>query len=138
MRLIDADALERDGWKMSRTVRVDKDTMEIQTRKPTDFTLLPSAQQEKQHGRIFREIVVQYPLYSTCPEYKGKPYFSIKYTENGREFTGYGIYTPEVVSEFLKEYFMPSAMNDFDEPKSACSDCQEFDCYGCEHKEESK
>ena len=23
-------------------------------------------------------------------------------------------------------------------PKSACSDCQEFDCYGCEHKEESK
>ena len=37
MRLIDADALERDGWKMSRTVRVDKATMEIQTRKPTDF-----------------------------------------------------------------------------------------------------
>ena len=37
MRLIDADALERDGWRMSRTVRVDKDTMEIQTRKPTDF-----------------------------------------------------------------------------------------------------
>ena len=59
--------------------------------------------------RIFREIVIKYPLYSTCPEYKGKPYFSIKYTENGREFTGYGIYTPEAVSEFLKEYFMPSA-----------------------------
>lgn len=29
-------------------------------------------------------------------------------------------------------------LNDFDEPKSACGDCQEFDCYGCEHKEESK
>ena len=37
MRLIDADALERDGWKMSRTVRVDKNTMEIQTRNPKDF-----------------------------------------------------------------------------------------------------
>lgn len=36
-RLIDADALERDGWQMSRTVRVTKDTMEFQTRKPTDF-----------------------------------------------------------------------------------------------------
>ena len=40
MKLIDADALERDGWKMSRTVRVDKDTMEIQTRKPTDFPIV--------------------------------------------------------------------------------------------------
>lgn len=36
-RLIDADALERDGWQMSRTVRVNKDVMELQTRKPTDF-----------------------------------------------------------------------------------------------------
>lgn len=26
--------------------------------------------------------------------------------------------------------------NTVDEPKSVCSDCQEFDCYGCEHKEE--
>lgn len=37
MRLIDADALERDGWHMSRTVQIDKKTMELQTRKPTDF-----------------------------------------------------------------------------------------------------
>lgn len=36
-RLIDADALERDGWQMSRTVRISKDEMELQTRKPTDF-----------------------------------------------------------------------------------------------------
>lgn len=45
-RLIDADALERDGWHMSRTVRVDKDTMEMQTRKPTDFpTVEPQSEQ---------------------------------------------------------------------------------------------
>ena len=37
MRAIDADALKREGWHMTRTVRVDKDTMEMQTRKPTDF-----------------------------------------------------------------------------------------------------
>ena len=61
------------------------------------------------HGRIFQEIVVEYPLYNTYPEYKGKPYFSIKYTENGQEFIGYGTYKPEVLSEYLKEYFMPPA-----------------------------
>lgn len=36
-KLIDADALEKDGWKMNRIVRVDKNTMEYQTKKPTDF-----------------------------------------------------------------------------------------------------
>lgn len=39
-RLIDADALERDGWEMSRTVRINKDTMEWQIRKPTDFPVI--------------------------------------------------------------------------------------------------
>lgn len=48
-RLIDADALERDGWQMSRTVRpVDKDTMEFQTRKPTDF---PAIEPQRMRGR---------------------------------------------------------------------------------------
>ena len=70
---------------------------------------LPSAQPEKQHERIFQEIIVEYPSYSTYPECKGKPYFSIKYAENGQEFIGYGTYKPEVLSEYLKEYFMPSA-----------------------------
>ena len=37
MRLIDADALERDGWRMSRIVQIDEKTMEAQTRNPTDF-----------------------------------------------------------------------------------------------------
>ena len=107
MRLIDADALERDGWKMSRTVRVDKDTMEIQTRKPTDFPLLSPAQPEI----IFEDIK--------------------KYCEK-RHLV---ILTREFYDEMKKQI---SALNDFDEPKSACSDCQEFDCYGCEHKEELK
>lgn len=70
--------------------------------------LLPAAQQEQQHGRMFQEIVVEYLSISTYPEYEGKPYFSIKYTENGQEFIGYGTYKPEVLSEFLITYFMPS------------------------------
>ena len=37
MRLIDADALEANGWMMQRTVRVDSQTMEWQQKKPTDF-----------------------------------------------------------------------------------------------------
>ena len=61
------------------------------------------------HERIFQEIVVEYLSYCAYPEYKGKPYFSIKYTKNGHEFIGYGTYIPEVLSEYLKEYFMPSA-----------------------------
>lgn len=70
---------------------------------------LPSTQPEPQHGRIFQEIVVEHPSISTYTEYEGKPYFSIKYTENGQEFIGYGTYKPEVLSGYLKDYFMPSA-----------------------------
>ena len=47
-RLIDADALERDGWRMSRTVQIDEKTMEAQTRKPTDF---PTIEPERIRGR---------------------------------------------------------------------------------------
>ena len=71
---------------------------------------LPSAKPEIiRCERTFQEIIVEYPSISTYPEYEGKPYFSIKYTENGQGFIGYGTYKPEVLSEYLKEYFMPSA-----------------------------
>lgn len=47
-RLIDADVLERDVWQMSRTVQIDKNTMEFQTRKPTDF---PAIEPQRMRGR---------------------------------------------------------------------------------------
>lgn len=61
--------------------------------------------------RTFVELIVEYldPEVCAYKEFKGKPYFSIKYMENGQEFIGYGTYKPEVLSEYLKEYFMPSA-----------------------------
>ena len=68
---------------------------------------LPSAQPGQRNARVFQGIIVEYPSISAYPEYEGKPYFSIKYTENGQGFIGYGTYKPEVLSEYLKEYFMP-------------------------------
>lgn len=70
---------------------------------------LPSAQPEQQ--RTFIELVVGYPEPELCTykEYKGKPYYSIKYIENGKTYIGYGTYKPKVLSQFLSEYFISSA-----------------------------
>ncbi len=59
-------------------------------------------------SRKFIEIVVNYPPADLCayPEYKGKPYFSIKYQENGKDYVGFGTYKIEILSQWLKEYFM--------------------------------
>ena len=95
---------------------------------------LPSAQTE-QHERIFQEIVVEYPSNSTYPEYEGKPYFSIKYVEDGRGYIGYGTYNPEVLSEYMKEYFIPSAQLI---PKGkwliekTCNDNYDYRCSCCD------
>lgn len=58
--------------------------------------------------RKFIKIIVEYPPEDTCtyPEYKGKPYFSILYEENGEHIVGYGTYNPEVLSQYLRHYFM--------------------------------
>ena len=62
----------------------------------------------KWNGRKFEEIVVEYPPAELCayPEYRGKPYFSIKYEENGEHIIGFGTYKPEVLSRYLQEYFI--------------------------------
>lgn len=65
-------------------------------------------------SREFIKIIVEYPLEDLCtyPKYKGKPYFSIVYRENGEEFVGYGTYKPEVLTDYLKRYFMPTISYD--------------------------
>ena len=62
--------------------------------------------------RTFVELVERYVDPEICPypEYKGKPYYSIKYIENGEEYVGYSTYNLQVMSGFLKKYFMSSAM----------------------------
>lgn len=62
----------------------------------------------KGHRKKFEEIVVEYPPAELCtyPEYRGKPYFSIMYEENGKHIVGYGTYKPEVLSRYLQEDFI--------------------------------
>lgn len=59
--------------------------------------------------RKFEEIVVEYPSPDLCiyPEYKGKPYFGIKYLENENHIIGYGTYNPKVLSNYLEKCFIP-------------------------------
>ena len=50
MRLIDADALEREGWLLCRTFREDKNTMVYEVKKPSDFPTI----EERKTGRWIR------------------------------------------------------------------------------------
>lgn len=72
----------------------------------------------------FIGIEVSYPPPEVCcyPEYKGKPYFAIKYKEDGQYIVGLGTYNPEVLSRDIKEYFIdpkPMLSKWFTIPRSA-------------------
>ena len=56
--------------------------------------------------RKFLEIIAEYSKFCAYPEYEGKPYYSIKYEENGETVVGFGTYKPEVLSQYLREYFI--------------------------------
>ena len=80
-------------------------------------------------SRQFVELVVEYPDPELCTykEYRGKPYYSIKYIENGETYVGYGTYNPDVLSRYLRAYFMPSAQPERKKGKwiddTYCSEC---------------
>ena len=64
--------------------------------------------------RQFEEIVVEYPKI-TDKEHKGKPYYSIKYIENGEDkIIGFGTYKIEVLSRYIRDYFIQSVQPDKD------------------------
>ena len=75
----------------------------------------------KGHGIKFEEIVVEYPTAELCtyPEHKGKPYFSIKYEENGEHIIGFGTYKPEVLSRYLQEYFIAPTIIEIEADKES-------------------
>lgn len=60
------------------------------------------------HNREFLEIIAEYHEPDACVnhEWKGKPYYSIMYKENGEGFIGYGTYNPSVLSEYIRKYFI--------------------------------
>ena len=88
--------------------------------------LMAMKQMEQQKkGKKFIEIVTEYPSMCTYPEYEGKPYFLIRYEENGEIFEGFGTYKPEVLAEYIREYFMGAEKGKWvrDEFGSKCSCC---------------
>lgn len=65
--------------------------------------------------RTFQKIIVEYPKEGTIccyPEYQGKPYFSILFKENGEEVVGFGTYNPDILSGYIRDYFIEEADND--------------------------
>jgi predicted RNA-binding Zn-ribbon protein involved in translation (DUF1610 family) len=53
MHLINADALEREGWYLNRIIQTDKNTMEYQTKKPTE---IDAVEPERKTGRWVNNI----------------------------------------------------------------------------------
>ena len=70
-----------------------------------------------QGEREFIKIIARYEPDDLCtyPEYRGKPYYSILYRENGEKFIGYGTYKIEVLSMYLRTYFFNADMRDKEE-----------------------
>lgn len=61
----------------------------------------------KKPVRKFEKILARYVPEDLCtyPEYRGKPYYSIQYEENGEHYISFGTYNPDVLSGYLREYF---------------------------------
>lgn len=91
---------------------VDKQEVMIRLR------ALPSVKPERKNGKKFIEIVATYL-------HEGKPCFSIRYEENGEKFEGFGTYKLEVLSQYIREYFMGEEKGKWvrDEFGSKCSCC---------------
>ena len=79
-----------------------------------ELRMIREKMEEPESKRTFVELVVRYPDPEVClyEEYKGKPYYCIKYIENGETHVGYGTYNPEVLSQYLKEFFISSAQSE--------------------------
>lgn len=100
------------------------------TQEVVDVVIKALKQQEQKNGKKFIEIVIEYPDPAICPypDYKGKPYFSIRYEENGEKFDDFGTYKPEVLSEYIREYFMGEKKGKWIDTRDYCG---EFMCSNC-------
>ena len=81
MRLIDADALEREGWSICRTFQKDKGTMVYEMKKPSDFPTIEERKRgkwkEKHHAYADEEKIIeewQSCKCSVCGRYDTRPY----------------------------------------------------------------
>lgn len=79
MHLIDAVALEREGWYINRIIQTGKTTMEYQTKKPTEFHAIEPEQKpgEWKEREVHNEKVIeewQSARCSVCGKYHTTPY----------------------------------------------------------------
>lgn len=65
MYLIDAEALEREGWYIDRIIQKNKNTMEYQTRKPTEFHAI---EPERKTGKWITQEFGSWAECSECHE----------------------------------------------------------------------
>ena len=72
MYLIDAEALEKEGWYIDRIIQTGKSTMEYQTRKPTEFHAI---EPERKTGKW---------IYDTCSKCGKDLWDYFHFTEDGR------------------------------------------------------
>ena len=72
MYLIDAEALEKEGWYIDRIIQTGKSTMEYQTRKPTEFHAI---EPERKTGKW---------IYDTCSKCGKNLWDYFHFTEDGR------------------------------------------------------
>ena len=118
MRLIDADAIREQARIVDNAPTVEPEITDEDIREAikqgfeNGYAMAEAKYKRPQGEREFIEILAEYREddYDTLPEYKGKPYYSIHYRENGEEFVGYGSYKIEVLSEYLRNYFFSADM----------------------------
>lgn len=68
MRLIDADALEREGWSLHRTFQKDVHTMVYETKKPSDFSTIEPERTERMKGKWITQEFGSWAECSECHE----------------------------------------------------------------------
>lgn len=127
-RLIDAEALERDGWRMSRIVQIDEKTMEAQTRKPTDFPAV-EPQPEPCEDTISRQSAIQ-AAECIVDHHAITPYQTMRSAMDHlqRILRGMPSAQPERIrGRWVKD---EEASNQHVEPIYICSACNNMDAWG--------
>ena len=85
--------------------KTEAEAIEVWNRR-AERTVEEMKSQQSEQKRTFLGVDVSYPTICTYPEYEGKPYYAIKYLEDGETIVGFGTYKPDVLSEYLRKYFI--------------------------------
>ena len=116
IKALERERITENGMSNKSIIYKAKESKEIQEDLDKLSELNKPTTKKDLEVREFERIEVTYPPEDICvyPEYKGKPYFGIQYRENGESIVGYGTYSPQVLSRYLKDYFMSTTKNNFE------------------------